>query len=171
MSTHLAGFLPAAPDRPHPLSLHILSQLSAPIIFFRVSAREIIFLNAYLLIITFFWLKAWKALSSSRHVLWLPSLVHEDLPGLMVPQIYHIPHSLLAILENFGFAVSYKFISHTCVVLSTWNVAPPLLCPSNFYSSFSIFFLFAFCFFFWAEKDLLQGQARRMGGLYDIFAF
>lgn len=51
MSTHLAGFLPAVPDRPHPLSLHIhfLSQLSAPIIFFCVSAREIFFkcISAY----------------------------------------------------------------------------------------------------------------------------
>lgn len=109
------------PLPPHPLPVPTLCSHNS----FPCFCQGDFFLNAYLLIITFFWLKARKALSSSRHVLWLPSLVREDLPGLMVPQIYHIPHSLLAILENFGFAVSYKFIPHTCVVLSTWNVAPP----------------------------------------------
>lgn len=87
-------------------------------------------------------------------MLWLPSLLHEDLPGLMVPQIYHIPHSLLVILENFGFAVSYKFIPHTCVVLSTWNVAPPfiVLLISTHQSGFLFVCLCGFFFFLSRER-------------------
>lgn len=110
MSTHLAGFLPCPPPLP---------PLPVPTLFFflNMSAREI-FKNSNLLAMTVFWLKASRALDSSRDELQLLGLVQEALPGSW-------PHEPVTFLLHFqSYWRTLGFLCHTSVSLVTVLLSP-----------------------------------------------
>ena len=124
MSTHLAGFLPCPPPLT-PLPVPTLCSHCCFFFFLNMSSREI-FLNAYLLIITLFWLKASRALNCSQDELQFLGLAQEALPGSWSHE------SITCLLHFQPYWRTLGFLYHTSsslitVLLSPTEIIPPLI--------------------------------------------